>query len=528
VPFLISPESSIDNDSRVLSLAISEDGRHIAISNDDGNLRIYNSKGSNVATCEIEGRSGVVVKRNSGGFISGAIEGHLYAIDCSGKISWKHEVGGGVEDIKSISNTIVCLDGSGILHLLDSNGRLKSTIKIPSPEKIVFDEKGRAIAVISSDGSVRTYAPSGELMFEREPRNDRGERITAACFDYSGHLIIARETLGLAIQGEDEIEVEWWTPLGEMVDIQGLKSRCTELSPYFTGVLAGTFEGDVYILGRKQEMIDLWKSPYAINSLTCLENDILVASWFNIYRITGPGSESNDEPLWQVEHEGIVEFVSLDKEQKMLCIGGEDRNDYTGEEPVLILNPHSEPKWFEEGSDDPWIQDLEIDEDANNPVGELDISDDYSSFLTKDEQKKLDNLNDSENTATFGDLMDDLTGDDGTDKETFEQESSHEELMQGMVEDIGAHRISPIANSGDDRIINSEKDGTAVVTLDGGESYDPHERIERWTWKDGRGVVIGEIPKIRVRLPKGKHRFELSVLDDDGVWTTDITFITVQ
>ena len=40
--------------------------------------------------------------------------------------------------------------------------------------------------------------------------------------------------------------------------------------------------------------------------------------------------------------------------------------------------------------------------------------------------------------------------------------------------------------------------------------------------------VIGEVAKIRVRLSNGKHRFELSVLDDDGVWTTDTTFITVQ
>jgi hypothetical protein len=77
-------------------------------------------------------------------------------------------------------------------------------------------------------------------------------------------------------------------------------------------------------------------------------------------------------------------------------------------------------------------------------------------------------------------------------------------------------------------VVATGEDGTAVVRLDGGDSYDPNERIQRWLWKDERGKVIGEVAKIRVRLSNGKHRFELSVLDDDGVWTTDTTFITVQ
>ena len=535
VPFVITPSATVEVESRVISMAISQNGEHLAISHWDGNLQICDGDGRQVNMCPIEGRAGIVVATPSGGFIVGAIEGNLHAVDTRGNIAWEYEVGGGVEDLQASAGGIVCLDGAGKVHMLDSNGRAKNTIEVNSAQSLVYDRRGNTLAVISSDGSVRTYSPSGDMILERQPRNDKGERITAACFDSTGHLVVARETLGLAAQGEDEVEIEWWTPLGEQVDIQGLDTRCTALTAYSSGVLAGTFAGEVYLLDRAQERVDVWKSEYAINSLTHFGVDVLVASWFHLYRINFATENRSEEPTWQVEHPGIVDFVALDKAQEVLCIGGEDRNDYTGEEPVLILDPHSEPEWLDARGDDPWVQDLPIDETAS-PVGELDISDDYSELLTAEEQAQLasghiagvdeqDGLPNDDASDLLSALTTELEDDESA---SVDEMTSHEDLMAGLVEEVGGHRISPVANSGDDRVVATGEDGTAVVRLDGGDSYDPNERIQRWLWKDERGKVIGEVPKIRVRLSNGKHRFELSVLDDDGVWTTDTTFITVQ
>ena len=202
---------------------------------------------------------------------------------------------------------------------------------------------------------------------------------------------------------------------------------------------------------------------------------------------------------------------------------------------MLILNPHKEPEWLDEGGDDPWSQDLQVNE-TPEPIGELDINDDYSELLTADEQAQLatghiagvheqGGLPEDDEDNLLSALTTELEDDDSVSDDSA---TSYEDLMAGLVEEVGGHRISPVANSGDDMEVASSDDDTAVVRLDGSDSYDPNERIQRWLWKDGRGKVIGEVAKIRVRLSNGKHRFELSVLDDDGVWTTDTTFITVQ
>ncbi len=528
MPFIIRESHTIEVESRLLSLAVSKDGLRIAYALADGNAYFCDQSGIEISCVEIEGRAGLIVARPNGGFVIGAIEGNLSAFDSDGNPAWTYAIGGGVEELCAESATIACLDGAGEIHLLDLNGTLKAKLNSSNAEKLSFDSGGRSLAVISSDGWSRTYSPNGESQIEREPRSDHGERVTAICFDASGHLVIARETLGLAGQDEDEVEIEWWTPLGERVDIQGLDTRCTCLHSFSTGVLAGTFSGEVFLLGRNQDKVELWKSDYAISSLLGLGKDILVASWFHLYRISSEiRSDANDEPKWQVESPGIVDFLVTDNSKSLICIGGEDRNDYTGEEPILILNPHAEPIWQEEGSSDPWIQDLELSQDGTDPVGELDLSDDYSEFLTEEEQQQMASGLSPSDSRDDKDLMSDLT--DAFEVQLEDKPNSEEEdIMAGLIEDVGKHRISPVANSGEDRKVSLGADESAVVKLDGSDSYDPHERIQRWLWKDGRGKTIGEVKNIRVRLSKGKHRFELSVLDDDGVWTTDTTFITVE
>ena len=74
--------------------------------------------------------------------------------------------------------------------------------------------------------------------------------------------------------------------------------------------------------------------------------------------------------------------------------------------------------------------------------------------------------------------------------------------------------------------VDVDEEGKATVLLDGGRSYDPDGTIEGWAWEDGKGVVIGDTPQIRVRIASGVHVFHLTVTDDRGASTKST--ITVQ
>ena len=87
--------------------------------------------------------------------------------------------------------------------------------------------------------------------------------------------------------------------------------------------------------------------------------------------------------------------------------------------------------------------------------------------------------------------------------------------------------IAPRAVAGDDQRHHAEEDGTCVVLLDGRGSYDPHDQILRWSWHDERGQELSETPQLKLRLPVGRHRFELRVVDRQGSWTTDSLVVHV-
>lgn len=529
MPFIIEPVAQVELDSRIVNLAMSEDGSVIALALANGELRLHTRAGESVSILKPEGRAGLVRARQGGGFVMGTVEGDLHIVSQEGEMLTSYPLSGGVEALVSTEGLVACIDGTGTIHLLDSSCRAKTTLNRKNISQLVSDAKGRALALIGEDGSVEVVDSAGEVLLHRQPRADRGERVTAVCFDSAGHLVLARETLGLAAQDEDEVEVEWWTPLGERVGIQGLNTRCTCLQPGQTGVLAGTFGGEVMLMDRDEEPVQIWRSPYAISLLQRLGEDILVASWFNLYRIRLSVPEDaieGDEICWEVEHQGIVEFLDLDQQQNSAVLGGEDRNDYTAEEPILVLDLNAEPRWEEEAqSDDGWG--LEVQDEPKGEQAQTD-EESYASLLTPAEQALL-----SEQVLdpdAGDDLLAALSG--GIDMEemaTAPNDGMHaDDLLAGMTEQVVQQTISPVANSGEDMNVEAEEDGTATVTLDGSATLDPSNRVERWLWRDSRGQEIGNTNKMRVKLAIGRHRFELSVLDDDGVWTTDTTFIVVE
>ena len=86
----------------------------------------------------------------------------------------------------------------------------------------------------------------------------------------------------------------------------------------------------------------------------------------------------------------------------------------------------------------------------------------------------------------------------------------------------------PRAIAGDDQRHQSEDDGTCLVLLDGRGSYDPQGQIVQWSWLDGRGQELSNTPQLKLRLPVGRHAFELRVVDRQGSWTTDSLVVHVE
>ena len=97
------------------------------------------------------------------------------------------------------------------------------------------------------------------------------------------------------------------------------------------------------------------------------------------------------------------------------------------------------------------------------------------------------------------------------------------DALSAPVEEV----IPPRAIAGDDQRHTAGEVGTCVVVLDGRGSYDPHDQITRWSWYDERGRELAQSAQLKLKLPLGKHRFELRVVDRQGAWTTDALVVHI-
>jgi len=64
--------------------------------------------------------------------------------------------------------------------------------------------------------------------------------------------------------------------------------------------------------------------------------------------------------------------------------------------------------------------------------------------------------------------------------------------------------------------VSSDSDGTAVVLLDGSQSYDHDGVIKSWCWENDSGKKVSDNSQVRVKLSRGVHVFYLTVIDDRG------------
>ncbi|AZQ63963.1 T9SS type A sorting domain-containing protein [Flammeovirga pectinis] len=87
--------------------------------------------------------------------------------------------------------------------------------------------------------------------------------------------------------------------------------------------------------------------------------------------------------------------------------------------------------------------------------------------------------------------------------------------------------LRPTANAGaDQEVIDTDRNGTETIALDGRLSNDTDGVISSYSWVLDN-LEIGTSETLSIDLPVGEHVISLTVVDNDGLTSTDLVTITV-
>ena len=161
---------------------------------------------------------------------------------------------------------------------------------------------------------------------------------------------------------------------------------------------------------------------------------------------------------------------------------------------------------------------FELSEQNDKLSAEEIYSDDdkLESLISIEEQSQLKFHDDDLNN-----LLTALEGDDeqllkDVDKEKLVGDNLLEELLDEVkITDL------PIANAGDDCVYDCGDENHSVIVLDSSKTSGDKSKIVSYSWIDDTGKEISNLPKLRVKLARGKYRFELRIIDIDGNSTLD-------
>ena len=402
---------------------------------------------------------------------------------------WGIAIETGVESI--VGNVMV--DGLGYAHLIDKNGELTKL----DTQSVLFVSIGPSIAIATEAGSVSTYSLDGLKTWTRPMRGDVGERITAIGWA-ENTLLIAREGHGLVPGEEEALEVEYWHE-GQLQKRFDTKRRVISIDGMWMGLdMGGVMFGEDVICDLQ----------HPANILLDRGDHCLVGSWFHLHKISNQGIQ------WSVETTGMVEYLSSNSAGDVVLVAGSDQNDYSDPEPVVVLDSNAEPidKVDETSSIDDWGEAPAIKIDASELYGSESSYEDLAGFAPAQSTVRGDALMDA--------LNDDL-------EPVVQSTQDEEDLMLSLSLD-STQIIAPSPDAGGDQQVKAESDGSAIITLDGTGTRDPQERIELWSWVDQNGNEIGNSDRLRVKLIRGHHRFELRIRDNDGRWSSDSIDVRVD
>ena len=403
---------------------------------------------------------------------------------------------------------------------------------------------GEVLSMASHQNRVYLATQQGEVMclegetvtWRRPSRGEHGERITALGVTENGGFFLTREGHALVAGDEEAIEFEFWVE-GTLLSRSERSGRMLTSGPRQGGAVVGFDDGSVSHLGEDGALERVMETHHPVMACFATGEHTLASSWFYIHGTNGDRS-------WMVEHQGMPNCLLLHPSKTAVVFAGDDQNDYTSSEPIGFFSldgPYSEVDRAELNL---WFQ---LDEANTKRSAEVIYgdSDDVLEHLTHDERKDyLATAGEREDLTVLLDAMGEvvasgeephergMTEDD--EEALFEQLSGlndmamegHDALFDALNEPLSSvHR--PQAVAGDDQHHVAGEDGTAVVHLDGRGTNDPHAMIARWSWHNDRGEELAVGSQLKLRLPLGRHRFELRLVDRDGSWTTDSLVVEV-
>ncbi|MEC7041954.1 MAG: hypothetical protein VXW89_01435 [Candidatus Thermoplasmatota archaeon] len=536
MPHRIEALRRVPCESRVRACDLARDGSLLIWTDDACNLHYLNLDGDgNGKSFPLEEEVDHLLCLSNNSVLVGTISRDAHCISEKGEILWRINAAGGIEQlVGTIDRTrFLAIDGMRAAILFESDG---NEICHHTGRQYILSAirpDGGAFALADDTGVVELVSSTGKIITTKQPRSSEGDRITAMTFRPDGVLVIASECNGLTDSETPQIALDCISNNGEHLHTVEIDSNASVLFGTTQGILVGMENGDVeeHKIGKTEPII--WaKTGYEVKDVRPHDDDIIVGSWFHLRRYLSPMEEA-----WSIEHPGLIDRVSSDSGGRMIAISGDNRNDYTRIDRIDLYNPDSQR--FEIEDDDALLID---DQDLFGGAVGGNIGTDLTDALENTENATNEDFEEIEDLLTeeemeiyrtnqaseddLDDLLSELEKDVDSEHGNISQNEGIEDLIEGIIDDDSFSSLPPIADAGQDRVIDVDEDGTAMVTLDGRSSQCSDGEIESWEWRDSAGLPIGDTSALKVRLRPGTHQFTLSVLSSKGMASSDS--VTVQ
>tara|TARA_B110000902_G_scaffold218976_1_gene253090 strand:+ start:268 stop:1902 length:1635 start_codon:yes stop_codon:yes gene_type:complete len=466
----------------------------------------------------------------------------LTCLNLEGTPLWQIEIGAGGFGLHQLPSQLAIIDGLGRLQMFGYDGK---PIELHGEFKDILRciAIGEYLILAHESGQVQALQ-NGTTVWSRPIRGDTGESITCLGSDASQNLVIGREGYALVSGDEEVLEIEIWDlKQNVLIYRDDLKSRLLHAIPAEKGLFCGFDNGQVseYFPGQPSYTFEpRIASSYPIQNLLFRNGCIAASSWFYIYGLDANGRE------WKIEHQGMPHFLEASRDGSVCLFAGEDQNDWTDIEPIGSFSFSEEVIEIDESELTLWFEKTE--ETVQLSAEELyRVDDEMNSFFSEDELESMQNTQPAD--VGLDALHDALEGDFGESQQASEDGAldidtedllaqlddaitqmallPSEDLLEELNTEIG-EVIVPRAVSGEDQHLKADADGSAIITLDGSNSFDPQERIHTWSWIESSGKEIASSAKVRVRIPRGSHNFELRICDRDGQWSSDSLHILIE
>lgn len=509
---MVTTPKTIDcffQESMVTAIEIATHGDKLAIGRVDGSLSIHQTSDKSILF-EHEFDSKIIALKFKNNDLRVATENGGIWLIADGKVNEAFTFENGLLS-SQIDASVVGIDSLENLHVFTMGE------DINLGEYNNFTKSLTGMLASNAEGEVVNFSPSGDIVWKRTSTDQYGDQIT--CLEHSGNLqLIGREGSSVSELPSYQLEIHDENGLKHTIDFTR-PVTCARILSHFKEdyfAVVGDFDGQLYTISESGQKNKFAKLKYPAFHIIDLIDGVMVASWFNLQSF----DYQNGELQWTVEHLGITEYVSISTNRKVIAFAGEDQNDWTGSEPVGLIN-------LENGL-------IELDKSELTLWASKEIIPEY-----KDDQSIYKNLEDVEELAgdvessfkvqdISGSLLDALNSDTENENSNDNEEIFEIDDLLSEIDETNSLKAQPQAVVSEDIIAQSKDDGTAVVLLDGSESVDPHRQIKVWRWLDSNGNEIASTPKAKVKLNKGSYRFTLEVYDDEHRMSSDSLSVQIR